>query len=360
MYGILASVTIAQAIGESGWGTMGHGPAHNNWFGHSADFASDKYMSGTYHNYVGSGQPENWAEYKEAGDSFRDHAYVLSGQTGNQRYLKAVGEKDPYKALLAIANGGYCSPPDEYAEFMYGIIKDNDLTKYDDGSYTGSGVSTAEATATNFNSNDILASVEWSMKSYINEDELQNYVTTKGKYTRAYEEALSAIKNKQKEENNKENSQKDESLLDKEEVSNAVPTPTESSDNNINSGINNGDYNSSNAIPNKGENNINNTIPNNNLSNGINNANINNIFNNINVIDNKLGTTYVKNDINYINIEDMKKILDFFKELNNIQDDSLDVLEVIYEKIRKKKGKPKQNFNINSNLIGIHGKRYGV
>lgn len=51
------------------------------------------------------------------------------------------------------------------------------------------------------------------------------------------------------------------------------------------------------------------------------------------------GTMYIVNNIEYgikTNIED---IMREFKELNNIQDDSLDVLNIIYEKLLKRKGK---------------------
>ena len=134
MYGILASVTLAQAIEESGFGTSNIAKQANNWFGHSFNFGSDKYKVGKYTSSSG----REWAKYATAGDSFRDHAYVLSGQSGNTRYAAAVGESDPLKAITAIENGGYCEGnPQTYINKIYGHIQKYNLTQYDVGSYNG-------------------------------------------------------------------------------------------------------------------------------------------------------------------------------------------------------------------------------
>ena len=54
----------------------------------------------------------------------------------------------------------------------------------------------------------------------------------------------------------------------------------------------------------------------------------------------KNGATYVVNNIEYGVNTNVQEIIKEFKELNNIQDDSLDVLNIIYEKLLKRKGKP--------------------
>jgi len=188
------------------------------------------------------------------------------------------------------------------------------------------------------------ASVEWSMKSYLNEDELQQFVTSKGKYTRAYEEALAAAQGKQNEE--------ESTATVDESISGEIPEDTLGTSTAMPS-TSNASSPSTAHTPSQGNTSGNGGVPS--------NTDINNIINNINVVGkNNLGTTIVKNDIKHIDPEDMKDILAYFKELNNIQDDSLDVLEVIYEKLRKKKGKPKENFNIGPELIGTHGRRYGI
>jgi lysozyme len=132
MYGILASVTLAQSIIESGFGTSNLAKNYHNWFGHTAGFASDKYMTGTYQG------SHEWAVYASDGDCFRDHAYVLSGQSGNTRYMAAVGEADPRASITAIENGGYCEgDPNSYIDKVMNIIDSYNLTQFDVGEYNG-------------------------------------------------------------------------------------------------------------------------------------------------------------------------------------------------------------------------------
>ena len=148
-YGILASVTLAQACLESMFGESQLAREANNWFGHSLGFSSEKYRLPESYSMTtswGNMAPTQWAKYRSAEDCFKDHAYVLSGQSGNERYLKAVGETDPHKAIYAIANGGYCKDTDVvgvtddgtwYSNHVMEFINDNNLKKYDVGSYNG-------------------------------------------------------------------------------------------------------------------------------------------------------------------------------------------------------------------------------
>ena len=152
-YGILASVTLAQACLESMFGESQLAREANNWFGHSLGFSSEKYRLPEPYSMTtswGNMAPTQWARYRSAEDCFKDHAYVLSGQSGNERYLKAVGETDPHKAIYAIANGGYCKDTDVvgvtddgtwYSNHVMEFINDNNLRKYDVGSYNGKAAS---------------------------------------------------------------------------------------------------------------------------------------------------------------------------------------------------------------------------
>ena len=60
----------------------------------------------------------------------------------------------------------------------------------------------------------------------------------------------------------------------------------------------------------------------------------------------KNGTMYIVNNIEYGVKTNIEAIIDEFNELNHIQDDSLDVLNVIYEKLLKRKGKNPNNNRI--------------
>ena len=96
----------------------------------------------------------------------------------------------------------------------------------------------------------------------------------------------------------------------------------------------------------------------------INNTNTNNKTNSVittdyNEVYKKNGTTYIKNNSDFVDKTKIKEILEYFKELNGIQDDSLEVIEIIYEKLRKQKNKSKKLINGNSvNITGIKGREY--
>ena len=96
--GVPASVTVAQAILESGWGTFHMGSA-NNYFGIKAqerkgkiDFGSVAigYIDKITKEYDKNGRPytivAHFRKYKTMTDSFLDHGIFLTGS----RYRKAL------------------------------------------------------------------------------------------------------------------------------------------------------------------------------------------------------------------------------------------------------------------------------
>lgn len=131
-YGILPSVTIAQAINESGWGQSYLARTDNNLFGikfpgnHSSDL---QISQGTWATDDGG----YYAHYSSWSDSVEDHGFFLKN---NSRYAAAIGLKDPSAQVKAIADAGYATESDYYSITMQ-ILNENNLTQYDSGSYSG-------------------------------------------------------------------------------------------------------------------------------------------------------------------------------------------------------------------------------
>jgi flagellar protein FlgJ len=140
--GVPASVTVAQAILESGWGAHHMGDA-NNYFGIKAQVVNGKVTFGTVATgFVDKLTKEvdksgksftitaHFRSYKNMADSFVDHGLFL---TGNTRYRKAIDAYATTKDANAFAQGlqdaGYATDPN-YAKSLVGLMKKNDLYQF--------------------------------------------------------------------------------------------------------------------------------------------------------------------------------------------------------------------------------------
>lgn len=130
--GILASLTIAQAILESGWGTSELATKANALFGIKADarWSGKAYSKDTKECYDGATYTtinalfrayDSWAE------SVADHSAFL---LANKRYAAVVGERDYKAACKAIKAAGYATDPG-YPQKLIGLIEKYGLTVYD-------------------------------------------------------------------------------------------------------------------------------------------------------------------------------------------------------------------------------------
>ena len=143
-YGILPSVTIAQAINESGWGGSYLSRTDNNLFGikypgnHSPDL---QISQGTWATDDGG----YYTHYQSWSDSVEDHGYFLAN---NPRYKAAIGLKDASAQVKAIADAGYATESDYYSITMQ-ILNENNLTQYDNGTYTGGDSANSNSDALN-------------------------------------------------------------------------------------------------------------------------------------------------------------------------------------------------------------------
>jgi len=128
--GIPASVTIAQAILESGWGQSKLAQEANNFFGVKAkqgedyaEFSTTEFLNGRKKEVMA-----RFARYSSPVESFRAHAALLSTLP---RYKPAMAcAHDPGAFAKQIQLCGYSTNP-SYAESLIAVIRAFDLTQYD-------------------------------------------------------------------------------------------------------------------------------------------------------------------------------------------------------------------------------------
>lgn len=143
--GILASVTMAQAILESGWGQSTLAQNGNNLFGMKMNLSGNtwggsawdgvnSYKKRTY-EYGSGGRysiSARFRKYSCVEDSIEDHsAYLLNARNGSRkRYAGLTDTKSYKKQLQIIKKGGYATSG-SYVSQLSGVISRYNLTKWD-------------------------------------------------------------------------------------------------------------------------------------------------------------------------------------------------------------------------------------
>ena len=137
--GVPASVTIGQAILESGWGDSALSMYAANYFGikcsttHTSVRTGCVTMSTTEYDSSGRASTEaaRFRTYTTVVDSFIDHGLLLKSLS---RYAKAFRHTDdPKKFVKELQAGGYATDP-QYARLVSDLIDQYDLTRFDSGS----------------------------------------------------------------------------------------------------------------------------------------------------------------------------------------------------------------------------------
>lgn len=142
--GILASVTAAQAILESGYGSSELAKKANNLFGMKASLSGNNWPSDwtgeTYTKETGEQKTTGeyytvtaaFRKYKDHAASIKDHSDYLAGAKKGSalRYEGIVGERDFTTAAKIIKGGGYATSID-YVEKLQNVCKNWNLSKYD-------------------------------------------------------------------------------------------------------------------------------------------------------------------------------------------------------------------------------------
>lgn len=131
--GVLASLTIAQAILESAWGKSELATDGKALFGIKATktWKGKVYCSDTKECYDGVNlidvKNAAFRAYNSWEESVTDHSAFLKA---NKRYKEVIGEKDYKKACEAIKAAGYATDPG-YTAKLIKLIEGNDLTEFD-------------------------------------------------------------------------------------------------------------------------------------------------------------------------------------------------------------------------------------
>lgn len=131
-YGVLPSISAAQAILESGWGssTLAQYPNHNlfgikvspDWTGKRVQVPTQEYVDGRFITVQAAFRKyDSWAE------SIKDHIlFFTSTEWSRSHYQNVVGEEDYKKACLALQAAGYTTDPN-----FISLIESNQLMKWD-------------------------------------------------------------------------------------------------------------------------------------------------------------------------------------------------------------------------------------
>ncbi|USS84762.1 SH3 domain-containing protein [Fructilactobacillus myrtifloralis] len=125
-YGVLPSISIAQAIVESAWGQAAPG---NNLFG----------IKGSYNGQSVTVQTQEWVNgryitiydkfraYPSFAESIQDHGAFLYQ---NSRYANLLGNRDYAQTAWMLQNDGYATSP-TYANTLISVIQSNNLSRFD-------------------------------------------------------------------------------------------------------------------------------------------------------------------------------------------------------------------------------------
>ncbi|MGL5314768.1 MAG: glycoside hydrolase family 73 protein [Peptostreptococcaceae bacterium] len=118
-YKILPSITIAQAILETGWGESKLSSEYNNLFGIKADSSwNEEYVTLETTEFSGIIINDKFRKYNDKNQSIYDHGKFLSE---NKRYKEnGVFESNTYKyQAYALQEAGYSTISDENGEKIY-------------------------------------------------------------------------------------------------------------------------------------------------------------------------------------------------------------------------------------------------
>ncbi|MDH6363397.1 D-gamma-glutamyl-meso-diaminopimelic acid endopeptidase CwlS [Enterococcus sp. PF1-24] len=153
---LYASVMMAQAIVESGWGTsaLASAPNYNlfgikgNYNGQSVAMPTGEYLNGQWVTIT-----DSFRKYPSYAESFADNAYLLKNQSfgGGTYYYSGAWKSNTssYRDATAWLTGRYATDPN-YSTKLNNIITTYNLTQYDTGGAgggIGGGISSGGSTS---------------------------------------------------------------------------------------------------------------------------------------------------------------------------------------------------------------------
>lgn len=143
--GVLASVTLAQTINESGWGKSGLTQSSNNMFGMKTSLSGNTWSGsvwdGRSYTEVKTTEEYNgkkvivtakFRKYPSVAQSIADHsAYLSNAMNGSRRrYYGLTATKSYSSQLTILQKGGYCTWSG-YVSELTTLIKKYNLTSWD-------------------------------------------------------------------------------------------------------------------------------------------------------------------------------------------------------------------------------------
>lgn len=179
-YGVLPSITVAQAILESGWGNSTLASQYHNLFGikgsyngQSVNMNTSEYYGGRYVNIV-----DGFRAYPNNSASVEDHGNFLYS---NSRYHNLLGDTNYVSVANKLRADGYATAPN-YASALINLVQTYNLTQLDKVAISGStavindrnsgvnGTTTADGTANYYTvqSGDTLSGIASQFNTTVN------------------------------------------------------------------------------------------------------------------------------------------------------------------------------------------------
>lgn len=134
-FGVLPSVTVAQAILESGWGQSGLSTQAHNLFGIKGSYNGQYVTMQTREVYNGQSYYiyDNFRKYANNSESVEDHGNFLYS---NSRYANLLGDQSYASVARKLQADGYATDP-SYASSLIRLVEMYNLTQLDNIAFSG-------------------------------------------------------------------------------------------------------------------------------------------------------------------------------------------------------------------------------
>lgn len=134
-YGVLPSVTVAQAILESGWGQSALSTQAHNLFGIKGSYNGQYVTMQTREVYNGQSYYiyDNFRKYANNSESVEDHGNFLYS---NSRYANLLGDQSYASVARKLQADGYATDP-SYASSLIKLVEVYNLTQLDNIAFSG-------------------------------------------------------------------------------------------------------------------------------------------------------------------------------------------------------------------------------
>lgn len=134
-YGVLPSVTVAQAILESGWGSSTLSTQAHNLFGIKGSYHGHYVNMPTREVYNGRSVyiNDNFRAYANNSESVEDHGNFLYV---NSRYHNLLGDRNYVSVANKLRQDGYATDP-SYASLLIQLVQEYNLTQLDTVAFSG-------------------------------------------------------------------------------------------------------------------------------------------------------------------------------------------------------------------------------